>query len=119
MKKFFIAVLMIASMAVKGQTYEPYQYGYAGMVYVAKSDSGNVITSVYGAKMDLRYESAEYAYDAYIKNEPQGTKQIKCKDGSVVVGEFFYTKKERIVLIDFIFTKVIRPNGTIEVYRNY
>ena len=97
---------------------ETYKHGVDGLVVVDKKDTTNyILINVYGCRPEIRDDIGWQILDAYKKNQ-LGTVKFQTKIGEVV-GELFYTKTERSVIVSYVFTKVYMKSGTTLIYKPY
>jgi hypothetical protein len=120
MKNLILLILLIGQFVTANSqsNIKTYKHGVDDLLIVDKRNPENyVLVNVFGCRPEIRDDIGMMILKAYHNGE-LGTVKFQTKIGETV-GELFYIKKDKLVVVSYIFTKVNLIDGSILIYKPY
>jgi archaellum biogenesis ATPase FlaH len=92
-----------------------YKNGYEGIQFIGEVKDSTIIYSHSMAKPTTEKEVGNFICRLYLKSIISSGKLVICTSNAEVFGNLKITRKGKLVLLLFTYTKVIWNDGTIEI----
>jgi hypothetical protein len=113
MRALLFALMFTALCSAQKVRY--YKYGYEGIQFVGQVNDSTMIYSHSMAKPIAEKGVGNYICQLYTKSRIPSGKLVVCVKNAEVYGILTITRKDKLVLLLFTYTKVIWNDGTIEI----
>jgi hypothetical protein len=113
MRALLLALMFTALCSAQKVHY--YKYGYEGIQFMGKINDSTIVYSHSMAKPIAEKGVGSYICQLYTKSRIPGGKLVICAKNAEVQGNLTITRKDKLVLLLFTYTKIIWNDGTVEI----